>query len=203
MKSFRHGRRYNIRTGLKRGVVVTEGKDATELERQSAAVERRESINLPDRRYYEGWGTSTASAYVSGTAALIRSAYPRLSPAQIKAQGIKLREAPSGTGPFKLQRWDPGERITLKVSLAVAFAPANLVVRTTILADAENRAVQIVAESDDFYRSSELQLEGDKAARTKIRTQKKEIAEGTEEWDLLHRRYYAEELKKLGIDLAN
>ena len=43
----------------------------------------------------------------------------------------------------------------------------------------------------------------DKAARTKIRTQKKEIAEGTDEWDLLHKRYYAEELKKLGIDLAH
>ena len=41
----------------------------------------------------------------------------------------------------------------------------------------------------------------DRAARTKIRSQKREIAEGTEEWDLLHRRYYAEELKKLGIDL--
>ena len=43
----------------------------------------------------------------------------------------------------------------------------------------------------------------DKAARTKIRTQKREITEGTEEWDLLHKRYYAEELKKLGIDLAS
>jgi uncharacterized protein len=43
----------------------------------------------------------------------------------------------------------------------------------------------------------------DKAARTKIRTQKKEIAEGTEEWELLHKRYYAEELKKLGIDLTH
>jgi uncharacterized protein len=42
----------------------------------------------------------------------------------------------------------------------------------------------------------------DRAARTKIRSQKKEIAEGTEEWDLLLRRYYAEELKKLGIDLG-
>ncbi|MDP8982203.1 MAG: DUF507 family protein [Acidobacteriota bacterium] len=42
----------------------------------------------------------------------------------------------------------------------------------------------------------------DRAARTKIRSQKKEIAEGTEEYDLLLRRYYAEELKKLGIDLA-
>src|SRR5713101_8645983 len=43
----------------------------------------------------------------------------------------------------------------------------------------------------------------DRAARTKIRTQKREITEGTEEWDLLHKRYYAEELKKLGIDLAS
>ena len=43
----------------------------------------------------------------------------------------------------------------------------------------------------------------DKAARTKIRTQKREVPEGSEEWDLLHRRYYAEELKKLGIDLGS
>ena len=43
----------------------------------------------------------------------------------------------------------------------------------------------------------------DRAARTKIRTQKRDIPEGTEEWDLLHKRYYAEELKKLGIDLAH
>ncbi|WP_225845875.1 type VII secretion-associated serine protease mycosin [Streptomyces sp. HPF1205] len=38
----------------------------------------------PDRTYYQGWGTSAASAYVSGAVALIRSAHPRLSPAQIK-----------------------------------------------------------------------------------------------------------------------
>jgi uncharacterized protein len=42
----------------------------------------------------------------------------------------------------------------------------------------------------------------DRAARTKIRTQKRDIAEGTEEWELLHKRYYAEELKKLGIDMS-
>ncbi len=42
----------------------------------------------------------------------------------------------------------------------------------------------------------------DRAVRTKIRSQKREVPEGTEEWDLLHRRYYAEEMKKLGIDLA-
>jgi uncharacterized protein len=42
----------------------------------------------------------------------------------------------------------------------------------------------------------------DRAARQKIRSQKREIPEGTEEWDLLHKRYYSDELKKLGIDLA-
>jgi uncharacterized protein len=42
----------------------------------------------------------------------------------------------------------------------------------------------------------------DRAARDKIRTQKREIPEGTEEWDLLHERYYSEELKKLGIELG-
>ena len=41
----------------------------------------------------------------------------------------------------------------------------------------------------------------DRAARAKIRTQKRDIPEGSEEWDILLRRYYAEELKKLGIDI--
>jgi len=42
----------------------------------------------------------------------------------------------------------------------------------------------------------------DRTARDKIRSQKREIPEGSEEWDLLHKRYYAEELKKIGIDLG-
>jgi len=53
LASFRQGRRYNIRAGLKRGAVVEEGKDAAELARQSAAVERRESISLPAEAYYQ------------------------------------------------------------------------------------------------------------------------------------------------------
>jgi len=53
LATFKHGRRYNIRAGERRGVVVEEGKDAAELERQSAAVERRESISLPAKSYYQ------------------------------------------------------------------------------------------------------------------------------------------------------
>ena len=61
-----------------------------------------------------------------------------------------------------------GERMTMKVSPAVSFAPANLIVRAMIVADADNRSVEIVAESQDFYRSSEIQLEGEKAPRTSM-----------------------------------
>jgi hypothetical protein len=61
-----------------------------------------------------------------------------------------------------------GERVSIRVSPAVAFAPANLVVRASVEADEANRIMQIVAESQDFYRSSEVQLEGDKAPRTSM-----------------------------------
>ncbi|WP_031025054.1 type VII secretion-associated serine protease mycosin [Streptomyces sp. NRRL WC-3725] len=51
----------------------------------------------PDHKYYAGWGTSAASAFVSGAAALIKAAHPGLSPAQIK-QLLEdtARDAPVG-----------------------------------------------------------------------------------------------------------
>jgi hypothetical protein len=39
----------------------------------------------------------------------------------------------------------------------------------------------------------------DLAARQKIETQRRTITEGTQEWDILYRKYYNEEVKKLGI----
>jgi hypothetical protein len=39
----------------------------------------------------------------------------------------------------------------------------------------------------------------DLAARQKIESQKRTIMEGTQEWDILYRKYYNEEVKKLGI----
>ena len=41
----------------------------------------------------------------------------------------------------------------------------------------------------------------DRDARAKVRSIKRDIPEGSEEFELLQKRYYAEELKKLGIDL--
>ena len=39
----------------------------------------------------------------------------------------------------------------------------------------------------------------DKSARQKIETQKRTISEGSQEWDILYRKYYNEEVKKLGM----
>ncbi len=39
----------------------------------------------------------------------------------------------------------------------------------------------------------------DQAARHKIENQKKTILEGSQEWDILYRKYYNDEVKKLGM----
>ncbi len=66
--------------------------------------------------------------------------------------------------------------------------------------DPNDVRLEIVREMTDLLVKEE---KVDRAAREKIRSQKREIPEGSEEWDLLHRKYYAEELKKLGIDLGS
>jgi hypothetical protein len=61
-----------------------------------------------------------------------------------------------------------GERLAIRVSPSVSFAPSNLIVRAMVEADANNRAIVVVAESGDFYRSSQVDLDGDKAPRTTV-----------------------------------
>ena len=39
----------------------------------------------------------------------------------------------------------------------------------------------------------------DAEIRKKITSQKKEVLEGSEEWDLLYRKYYAEEMRRMGV----
>lgn len=39
----------------------------------------------------------------------------------------------------------------------------------------------------------------DAEVRKKITSQKKEILEGSEEWDVLYRKYYADEMRRMGV----
>jgi len=43
------------------------------------------------------------------------------------------------------------------------------------------------------------ELKLDTAARLKIQSQRKIIPEGSQEWDILYRKYYNDEVKKLGL----
>ena len=57
-------------------------------------------------------------------------------------------------------------RLAIAVSPRQSFAPASVVVRVHITPDVANRALEVVAESDGYYRSSRIQLDGDGAPAT-------------------------------------
>jgi uncharacterized protein len=42
----------------------------------------------------------------------------------------------------------------------------------------------------------------DAEVRKRITSQKKEILEGSEEWDVLYRKYYTEEMRRMGVQTA-
>ena len=60
------------------------------------------------------------------------------------------------------------EALKLDVTPPVSMAPGHLTVRVNIESAAENRKLQIVAESPDFYRSSEVDLDGANAATLSV-----------------------------------
>ena len=61
---------------------------------------------------------------------------------------------------------DGGEPLRLAVTPTRAFAPATVRIRARVEPSAENRRLTIVADGDEFYRSSEIQLDGDQAPPT-------------------------------------
>jgi hypothetical protein len=60
---------------------------------------------------------------------------------------------------------EAGERLTMRVSPARSFAPATLWVQVRVEPNADNRALEVIADSSEFYRSSQIPLNGDRAPR--------------------------------------
>jgi hypothetical protein len=60
----------------------------------------------------------------------------------------------------------PIEKLTLAASPVSSFAPTNLVVRVHVTPDPANRALEVIAESSDYLRSSRIQLDGEDAPKT-------------------------------------
>lgn len=55
------------------------------------------------------------------------------------------------------------EKLTLRVTPNVSAAPGNVMVKALVARDAGNRWLHIEADSGSFYRSSSIQLDGEKA----------------------------------------
>ena len=72
---------------------------------------------------------------------------------------------------------------------------------------AEMESVDFIEDRNTIRLEARRILEGlmaeeakiDAAARQKIESQRRTILEGSQEWDILYRKYYNEEVKKLGI----
>jgi hypothetical protein len=58
---------------------------------------------------------------------------------------------------------DGGEQFKMAVSPAVSMAPSNVNIRVRLARNADNRMLEVIAESSDFYRSSQVQLDGEQA----------------------------------------
>lgn len=71
-----------------------------------------------------------------------------------------------------------------------------------------NDDVEFIEDRETIRKGIMAILEGllkdeeniDVEVRKKITSQKKEVPEGSAEWDILYRKYYAEEMKRLGVD---
>ena len=82
----------------------------------------------------------------------------------------------------------------------------NFLARQVLNSLFENDEVEFLFESNDIRLSvvksieEELKLYDsiDKKAIEKIQSQKKAIEEGSREWEILYRKYYNEEISKLG-----
>ena len=56
-----------------------------------------------------------------------------------------------------------GEPVSIRVNPSVAVAPTNLAISVNVVPQPQNRALEIVLDSGDFYRLSRVQLEGDRS----------------------------------------
>jgi hypothetical protein len=66
-----------------------------------------------------------------------------------------------------LTSWSLSAGTSLAVEApTVMLAPGHLLVQTAVEPDPANRAIQVIAESSDSYRSSEVELDGVAAPRT-------------------------------------
>jgi hypothetical protein len=90
-------------------------------------------------------------------------------------------------------------RLTREKSIRLSHVITDLLVASDDVEFVEDRDTirqKVLHILQDLLKEEEAV---DAEVRKKISSQKKEVLEGSEEWDLLYRKYYAEEMRRMGI----
>ena len=101
-----------------------------------------------------------------------------------------MRIAQEKSEPYRISR----EKIN-KLAHAVADALANTE-QVEFLQERNAIRLEVKRVVEELLKA---EAKIDAAARQKIESQKRTILQGSQEWDILYRKYYNEEVKKLGI----
>ena len=90
-------------------------------------------------------------------------------------------------------------RLTREKSIRLSHLITDLLVASDDVEFVEDRDTirqKVLQILQDLLKEEEA-MDGE--VRKKISSQKKEVLEGSEEWDLLYRKYYAEEMRRMGV----
>lgn len=90
-------------------------------------------------------------------------------------------------------------RLTREKVIRLSHVVTDVLVATDDVEFIEDRATIRQNVVDILMALLKEEEQVDAQVRQKIGSQKKTIAEGTEEWELLYRRYYNEELRRMGV----
>jgi hypothetical protein len=110
-----------------------------------------------------------------------------------------LPAAPAWRGGAKGKSQDQLMRLSREKTIRLSHIITDVLVSSNEVEFIEDRdtirqkALQILQE---LLKEEEAV---DTEVRKKISSQKREILEGSEEWDLLYRKYYAEEMRRMGV----
>lgn len=90
-------------------------------------------------------------------------------------------------------------RLSREKIVRLSHAVTDVLVASEDVEFVEDRATirQNIVEILTALLKEEEQV--DAQVRQKIGSQKKEILEGSEEWEVLYRKYYADELRRMGV----
>ena len=132
---------------------------------------------------YASWMRSTGASY--------GESFKRVKRQLMKERGVVAAAVRDSDESTRISH----DKIT-KLSHVLVNTLANLRKEVELLGEKNDVRLEIVRLFNELFRAEEKM---DRSARQKILSQKRAIPEGSQEWDILYRKYYAEEMRKIRV----